>query len=101
MARESDKDFEFRYLERDDYDKGFMDTLSQLTVVGNVTKDDFQKRFDEIYPKRSDVYKIVVLIDRERNYIIGAGTIFFEKKFIRGLGLVNYLNLSYKIVWSH
>ena len=62
-----------------------------MTVVGHVPKEDFEKRFDELYPKRADVYKVVVLVDKERNYIIGAGTIFFEKKFIRGLGLVNNL----------
>lgn len=67
MERESDKEFLYRYLKRDDYDKGFMDILSQLTVVGNVTKEDYEKRFDEMFPKRSDVYKIVVLVDRERD----------------------------------
>jgi glucosamine-phosphate N-acetyltransferase len=59
-----------------------------LTVVGTVTKEDFEKRFDEMFPKRADVYKIVVLVDRERDHIIGAGTIFFEKKFMRKLGIV-------------
>lgn len=28
LNRESDKEFEFRFLEREDYDKGFMETLS-------------------------------------------------------------------------
>lgn len=37
MAKVSDSEFEFRYLRRDDYKKGFLDTLSQLTVVGNVS----------------------------------------------------------------
>lgn len=66
-----------------------MDTLAQLTVVGNVTQKDYEERFDELFPKRNDVYKIVVIVDRERDFIIGAGTIFFEKKFIRGASTVN------------
>lgn len=28
LARESDKEFEFRYLQKYDYDNGFMETLS-------------------------------------------------------------------------
>jgi len=34
----SDADIEYRLLRRDDYDKGFLDILAQLTVVGNVSK---------------------------------------------------------------
>lgn len=52
LLTESDSEFEFRYLKRDDYDKGFMECLAQLTVVGNVTKKDFEERFDELFPKR-------------------------------------------------
>jgi glucosamine-phosphate N-acetyltransferase len=28
MTKESNKEFEFRYLKRDDYDKGFLETLA-------------------------------------------------------------------------
>ena len=57
-------------------------------MVGNVSKLDFEQRFDEMYPRRADVYKIIVIVDKERDHIIGCGTIFFEKKFIRKLALV-------------
>lgn len=61
-------------------------------MVGSVSREDFEKRFDELYPKRQDVYKIIVIVDRERNHIIGAGTIFFEKKFTRKLGVVSQVS---------
>jgi hypothetical protein len=71
-----------------------------LTVVGTVTKEDFEKRFDEMFPKRAGVYKIVVLVDRERDHIIGAGTIFFEKKFMRKLGIVR-IHIYNRLVWAY
>ena len=89
LSRASDSEFEFRMLQRDDYEKGYMDQLSQLTVVGNVSKQDFEQRFDEMYPSRADVYKIVVIVEKASNWIVGAGTIFFEKKFVRNTSLVS------------
>lgn len=37
-----------RKLERSDFEKGFLETLSELTNVGEMSKDAFEKRFDEI-----------------------------------------------------
>ncbi len=87
----SDKDFLYRMLEKTDYKTGFLDILAQLTVVGNVSKEEFEQRFDEIFPDQADIYKIVVIVDRENDQIIGAGTVFFEKKFIRGLGCIGHI----------
>lgn len=36
LSKESNDEFEFRFLERDDYKKGFLDVLAQLTVVGEI-----------------------------------------------------------------
>jgi hypothetical protein len=35
----SDEDFEYRLLRKDDFSKGFLEILAQLTVVGNVSKE--------------------------------------------------------------
>jgi glucosamine-phosphate N-acetyltransferase len=70
-------------LERGDFKKGFLDILSQLTVVGIVTQEDYEKRFDLMFPSRADTYRIVVIIDKRTDSIIGCGTIFIEKKFLR------------------
>ena len=88
LKKESTPEFEYRLLRRDDYDRGFMDVLALLTVVGKVTKQDFEKRFDEMFPSHDHVYKIVVIVDRETDKIVGCGTIFIEKKFIRQSGIV-------------
>lgn len=41
----SDQEFEFRRLQMTDYSLGFFETLSQLTMVGNVEKDDFEAQY--------------------------------------------------------
>ena len=37
-----------RPLKRDDYSKNYLNLLSQLTVVGNVTKEQFEQRYDSM-----------------------------------------------------
>ena len=83
LARESTGDYLYRYLEKDDFKKGFLDMLSQLTVVGIVSQEMFEKRFDEMFTQRRGVYKIVVIVHRDSDHIIGTGGVFLEKKFIR------------------
>ena len=57
--------------------------------MGRVSKEEFERRFDELYPSREDIYKIVVILERSSNWIVGCGTLFFEKKFLRKLGTVS------------
>ena len=57
--------------------------MSELTVVGNISFDDFVKRFDEINKSNSNLI-ISVLADEDENIIISAGTLYIEPKFIHG-----------------
>lgn len=93
MASRNDGDLIFRFLQKDDFDKGYMPLLAQLTVIGTVTKEDFEKRYDEIFPGYANFHKIVVIEDKSTNKVIGTGTIFMEKKFIRQCGTVLFTNL--------
>ena len=65
-----------------------MQILAQLTVVGNVTQEEYERRWDELFKKHSDHYKIVVIVDKRKDLIVGSGTLFIEKKFIRESGIV-------------
>ena len=38
----SDQNFTFRRLKVEDYKNGFLETLSQLTIEGQVTQEDFE-----------------------------------------------------------
>jgi glucosamine-phosphate N-acetyltransferase len=61
-----------------------------LTIVGDVKQEDFEKRFDLLHPRMKDIYKIVVIVDTQKDKIIGSGTIFMEYKFIRHCGIVRF-----------
>ena len=66
-----------------------MEVLGQLTVVGNVTKSSFEERYDWIFPKHSDTYFIIVIVDRTKNNVIGSATLMLERKFLRSTGIVS------------
>ena len=78
-------------MKRDDFDRGIMNVLAQLSVVGNVTKKDFETRYDWLFPSHSDTYSIVVIVDRKKNLIIGTTTLLIERKFLRNTGIVSNL----------
>ena len=44
-----------------------------------------------MFPRLSDTYKIIVIEDRAKGKIIGAGSLIVEMKFIRDLGLAGHI----------
>jgi glucosamine-phosphate N-acetyltransferase len=76
-------------LRRDDYARGILSVLGQLTVVGDVTQASFEAQYDWMFPQRADTYYIVVAVDRALDKIVGSATMMFERKFIRSTGLVS------------
>lgn len=72
-----------RALEIDDYDKGYLSLLEQLTHVGNISKKDFEKSFQNM---NTNIF--VVELD---NKIIASGTLFIERKFIHELSSVGHI----------
>ncbi|XP_002167484.2 glucosamine 6-phosphate N-acetyltransferase isoform X1 [Hydra vulgaris] len=71
------KDLVLRPLLCSDYEKGYMDLLSQLTQPGIVTKKMFKERFDSM-KKMKDVYLIVVVEDIQMQKVVGSATLFIE-----------------------
>ena len=57
--------------------------LSGLTVGTDYSEEKFHQRFDQMFAKESHVYKIIVIEDNKTGKIIGSGTVFMEKKFLR------------------
>ncbi|GBP65936.1 Probable glucosamine 6-phosphate N-acetyltransferase [Eumeta japonica] len=74
-----------RPLQRSDYDKGFMQLLSQLTSVGNITRKQFDDRFTQM--KQSGGYYVTVIEDTRSAKIIGSATLTVEQKFIHNCSL--------------
>ncbi|XP_070143450.1 probable glucosamine 6-phosphate N-acetyltransferase isoform X1 [Drosophila kikkawai] len=69
-----------RPLKDTDYDRGFLQLLSQLTHVGNVNRTQFLTRFSQM--KASGDYFVTVIEDTRKNEIIGAASLVIERKFI-------------------
>lgn len=69
---------------------GYLDCLAQLTVVGEISKEDFFQRF-QYFNDRSDSYHLYVITDESGDKIVAAGTLLIEKKFIRNLGTCGHI----------
>lgn len=78
---------EVRALKTGDYDRGYLELLSQLTEVGKITKEQFLNRFYQM--KACGDYFVTVIVDKRYNKIIGSATLVLERKFIRGCALVS------------
>ena len=69
---------------------GFLKVLSQLTTTGNITRSEFNNRFDYL-KQHNHEYFTIVIEDLVNQKIVGAGTIFVERKFIHHNGLVGHI----------
>eukprot|EP00092_Neocalanus_flemingeri_P012014 GFUD01012951.1.p1 GENE.GFUD01012951.1~~GFUD01012951.1.p1 ORF type:complete len:213 (+),score=69.66 GFUD01012951.1:100-738(+) len=74
----------------EDYDRGFLELLGQLTSVGDISREEWELRFQEM-KKCQGTYYVVVIEDVALNRVIGAATLVAEKKFIHSCGLVGRL----------
>ena len=89
MEEASDEIVKFRLLQRDDYQRGFPKVLEGLTKGCDYSESQFLERYDSMFPKEAETYKIVVLVDNKLDKIIGAGALVVEKKFIRNAAVVS------------
>ncbi|KAL6574996.1 Glucosamine-phosphate N-acetyltransferase-like protein [Orobanche minor] len=88
---EEEKDIlQVRKLERSDKQKGFIELLQQLTVCGSISEKAFEERFQEI-AECGDGHLICVIEDNCSGKIVGTGSVFIEKKFIRNCGKVGHI----------
>jgi len=70
-----------RPLERGDYDKGYLQLLGQLTTVGDITREEFLKRY-EAMAGCADTYFPVVVEDEVKGQVVGHAMLVVEQKFI-------------------
>ncbi|KAE8741927.1 hypothetical protein FOCC_FOCC012487 [Frankliniella occidentalis] len=61
----------------------FLQLLSQLTSVGDVSEEQFLKRFDAMQAC-PNTYYVTVIEDTTNGQVIGASTLVIEQKFIHG-----------------
>ncbi|XGW12314.1 hypothetical protein V3C99_013207 [Haemonchus contortus] len=78
--------FIVRPLKISDYDTGFLDVLSQLTVVGEISREDFENRFKSMKMCCPPSYYVVVIENLSDGRVVGAATLVVEWKFIHQAG---------------
>jgi glucosamine-phosphate N-acetyltransferase len=61
-----------------------------LTLVGNMPRKDFLDRFTYL-KKHNHEYFTIVIEDTTKAKIVGAGTVFVERKFVHHNGLVGHI----------
>lgn len=72
-----------RPLERDDFDKGYLALLSQLTKVGDYSREKYEAQFD-CMKALPGVYYVVAVEDVDRGRVVATASLIMEHKFIRG-----------------
>ncbi len=77
----------FRYLQKEDYNKNYLDLLEQLTEVNKdqLTYQKFSNFVDNLHKN----HKIVVI--EQNNKIVATGTILIEDKLIHGINRVAHI----------
>ncbi len=83
-----DKNFLFRYLEKDDYNKDYFTLLNFLTNSPCPRKEEWEERYESI--KYNSIY-IFVIEDIRNSKIVGNVSCLIENKFIRNLGRVSHI----------
>lgn len=71
-----------RPLNSGDFERGYIKLLSELTVVGDVSKDLYLERFHGM-KNSSGAYFVTVIEDTSSQEIVAAATLEIEQKFIR------------------
>lgn len=72
--------FNIRLLEAHDYSNGFLECLSELTIVGETSEINFIEQYINMTAKSKDYH--VYVMTNTNNQVIGAGTLLIERKFI-------------------
>lgn len=80
--------YEIRDLCVEDFHNGFINCLEALTVVGNITKEMFEKAFNE---RQRLGIKTIVAVEKNTNRILGTASMFYEPKFIRECSVKAYI----------
>jgi len=76
-----------RPLSLGDFHRGFLPLLSQLTTVGEVAEEQWQKRFNRMLSMQ-DTYLVTVIEDTTTGQVVGSATLVVEDKFIHNCGRV-------------
>src|SRR6476661_5704275 len=83
--------FIVREIKEEDFSKGFFETLSNLSEVGEIKNKTSLaiKILNKI--NKDENYKIIIAEDKKNHQIIGTATLFIEQKFIHNGGKAGHI----------
>ncbi|KAN0082564.1 glucosamine-phosphate N-acetyltransferase [Tylopilus felleus] len=79
-----------RPLASTDYKRGHLDVLTVLTIVKDLGEDAWVNQFHAMRAAPATYYSIVI-VDNASDRIVAIGTVFIERKFLRGFGSVGHI----------
>ncbi|EMD36433.1 hypothetical protein CERSUDRAFT_115443 [Gelatoporia subvermispora B] len=83
------QDLHIRPLASSDYRRGHLSVLSVLTVVTDPGEAAWVAQFNAMRAAPRTYYSIVIVDHSDK--IVAVGTVFVERKFLRGLGTVGHI----------
>ncbi|PVF98670.1 acyl-CoA N-acyltransferase [Serendipita vermifera] len=91
-------DLHVRPLASDDYNRGHLEVLKVLSVVTDPGLEAYQGHFESMLPannsyrsSRGQTYYVISIVSRETDKVVATGSLFVERKFLRGLGSVGHI----------
>jgi glucosamine-phosphate N-acetyltransferase len=81
---------QIRPLASTDHARGHLAILSVLSVVSDPGEAAWRTQFAAMRAA-SETYFAIVILDRATDKIIGVGSLFVERKFMRGLGRAGHI----------
>lgn len=73
-------------LSEKDYHRGYPQLLEQLTVVGNISYEDYCTRLKKMEKANINIFVMAI-----EDKIVACGSVLIEKKMIHNLGLVGHI----------
>ncbi|KAK7204167.1 hypothetical protein BZA70DRAFT_240073 [Myxozyma melibiosi] len=83
-------EYKLRPLQTSDYENGYLDVLSDLTTVGNISKEVFDSQIAFIKSREGEYFNIVIE-KIATGKVVAVGTLLVEHKFIHECGLVGHI----------
>jgi len=86
-------DLHIRPLAIDDHKRGHLDVLKVLSKVSDPGFEAYKAHFKAMRAPNPEAqaYFVLALVDKATDRMVGTGSIFIEKKFLRGLGSVGHI----------
>jgi len=86
-------DLHIRPLAIDDYNRGHLDVLKVLSKVSDPGLESYNAHFNAMRAANptAQAYYIIAIVDKDTDMVVATGTVFIEKKFLRGLGSTGHI----------